>query len=362
MRENIYHPSIAIHPGKTLQDTLEASNMTQFDLAQRTGLTPKHINEIVQGKASITTDTALKLSSVFGMSANFWNNLQRNYEETLTRIEMEEKLVQEIPLLVKFTCFNELVKWKYIGPARTPKEKVSRLLNFFGVSSLAFVPKVQEIAFRRSDKGRISNECIATWLRCGELDAQETQTQEFDKDKLNAALDDLKKLTRQDASVFPKKIIEICASCGVAVAFVPHFRNTCVNGMTRWLTANKAMIQLSLRGSYEDIFWFTFFHELGHLIKHGKKEQFIEFEDKKNVESNEKEREADEFAQGTLIPKHEFAQFCSVGDFSNQAISVFAQKLNIAPGIVAGRLAHEHEDWQTWSYLRKRLKFKEKDN
>jgi len=362
MRENIYQPSIAIHPGKTLQDTLNVSNITQLDLAQRTGLTPKHINEIVQGKASITTDTALKLSSVFGMSANFWNNLQRNYEETVTRLQMEQELVQEASLLSNFSCFNELVKWKYVEPACTPAEKVSRLLNFFGVSSLTFVPKVQEVAFRKSDRGRISNECIATWLRCGELEAQRIETKEFNKEKLIAVLEDLRKLTKEDPTVFQKKIIEICGSCGVALAFVPHFKNTCVNGMTRWLTSNKAMIQLSLRGSYDDIFWFTFFHEIGHLLKHGKKDQFVEFDKKEHKESNEKETEADDFAQNILIPRSEFSKFYPANDFSTQAISSFAQRINVASGIIAGRLAHELKDWKTWSRLRRRLKFLEKAN
>lgn len=362
MSENIYQPSIAIHPGRTLQDTLNASNITQLDLAQRTGLTPKHINEIVQGKASITTDTALKLSSVFGMSANFWNNLQRNYEETVTRLKMEEKLAQETSFLDNFSCFNELVKWKYVEPARTSEEKVSRLLNFFGVSSLSFVPKVQEVAFRKSDRGRISNECIAAWLRSGELEAQRIETKEFDKEKLIAALDDLRKLTKEEPVVFQKKILEICGASGVAVAFVPHFKNTCVHGMTRWLTPNKAMIQLSLRGSYDDIFWFTFFHELGHLIKHGKKDQFVEFDNKEHKELNEKETEADDFAQNTLIPKSEFSKFHAANNFSNQAIASFAQKIDVAPGIVAGRLAHDLKDWKTWSYLRRRLKFIEKAN
>lgn len=362
MRNDIYQPSIAIHPGKTLQDTLNAANITQLDLAQRTGLTPKHINEIVQGKASISTDTALKLSAVFGMSANFWNNLQRNYEETVTRLKMEEKLAQEASLLDNFSCFNELVKWKYIDPARTLEEKVSRLLNFFGVSSLTFVPKVQEVAFRKSDKGRISNECIAAWLRCGELEAQRIETKEFDKEKLIAALESLKKLTKEEPAVFQTKIREICGDSGVAVAFVPHFKNTWVNGMTRWLSSNKAMIQLSLRGSYDDIFWFTFFHELGHLIKHGKKEQFIEFDNTEHKELNEKENEADDFAQNTLIPKSEFSKFYSANDFSNQAIVSFARRINVTPGIIAGRLAHELKDWKTWFYLRRRLKFVEKTN
>jgi len=359
--ENIYNPNIAIHPGRTLQDTLDSLKMRQVDLAQRTGLTPKTINKIMQGKNPITIDTAIKLSSVFGMSATFWNNLQRNYEETLARIKSEEKLEKEITYFKKFTCYNELVKWGYVKKARNRKEKIINFLNFFGVSSLGLIPEIYVIAFRTSKVGKISNESLAAWLRCGELDAQKIRTQKFDRDRLIESINALKLLTKEEPKIFQKKLIEICSSFGIAVVFVPYLKNTYVYGMTRWLNSDKAMIQLSLRGSYDDIFWFTFFHELAHLLKHSKKEQFVEFENKDNRELKEKEDEADEFASNTLIPKSEYLKFISQNDFSKSAIINFADKLDISPSIVAGRLSYDNNNWTKWSRLRKRLKFVNED-
>jgi HTH-type transcriptional regulator / antitoxin HigA len=78
-------PKYAIPPGETLRETLEAIGMTQAELADRMDRPKKTINEIIAGRASITAKTALQLERVLGISASFWNNLERNYQETKTR-------------------------------------------------------------------------------------------------------------------------------------------------------------------------------------------------------------------------------------------------------------------------------------
>ena len=353
MGETIFNPNVAIHPGKTLQDTLDAIGMSQTELAGRTGLTPKTINEIAQGKSSVTPETAIRLSAVFGMSVSFWNNLQRNYQETLTRLEVEKKLSHELVNLKKFSCYVELARWGYVKKSNDAREKIMNLLNFFGVSSLDLVPKIQAVAFRKSNQKNLSHESLAAWLRCGELEAQKIQTKEFDKNKLVNSLEELRRLTMQHPKIFEPKMEEICALFGVAVVFVPYFRNTSVNGATRWVN-DKAIVQLSLRGSYSDIFWFTFFHELAHVFKHGKTDQFVEFENGKHLDLIEKEKEADEFATNTLIPKNEYASFLQREEFSHESVISFANAINISQCIVAGRLAHDYSDWKQWARLRNR--------
>ena len=333
--------------------------MTQKELATRTSLPPKTINQIIQGKNPLTPETAIKLSAVFGMSVSFWINLERNYQEACTRLAIEEKLEQEIPLLEKFSCYNELVKWKYILAASSQKEKILNLLKFFGVSSLKLVEETQAVAFRKSQKKKtIIKESVAAWLRCGEIEAKDIKTKPFDKQGLINAISKLRKLTCETPETFCIQLRNICASCGAAVVFIPHLKNTHVNGATRWIDSDKAIIQLNLRGKCDDIFWFTFFHELGHILKHGKKDQFVEFErGVGNKDEEIKEDEADAFATNTLIPKKNFDIFNKRGDFSNNSIKLFAHEIDIAPSIIAGRLSHEYSDWKRWAHLRKRLKF-----
>lgn len=358
-----YNPNIAIHPGNTLKDILDNLEMSQTELAERMGLTLKTINEIIQGKNPITPETSLRLSAVFGMSAAFWNNLERSYREVLAKNEQLKKLEKEIPLMKKVSCYNDLVKWSYIPQAKKPEERVASLLSFFGVSSLDLIQKTHQVAFRKTEKDNLSKENLAAWLRCGEIQAARMITKKFDKDKLIDAIPKLRALTTKQVSGIENELQEICADFGVAVVFVPYFKNTFVDGATRWLSADKAMIQVSLRGAHIDRFWFTFFHELGHLLKHGKKEQFVEFESGLNKDLESKEKEADDFAGKTLISETEFKIFFKEGDFSDSGISNFANKINISPAIVAGRLAHElsavgyQDTWKRFSHLRPRITF-----
>lgn len=83
---NQYNPGYAVLPGDTLKQTINALGMSQADLAERTGRPKKTINEIIQGKAAITPETALQLEKVLSIPASFWNNLERNYQESVAAL------------------------------------------------------------------------------------------------------------------------------------------------------------------------------------------------------------------------------------------------------------------------------------
>jgi len=125
-----YQAVIAIPPGETLAEMLEDREMSQKDLANRTGLTPKHINEIIQAKAPITVDTALKFEAVLGTPASFWTNLEANYQETLARLSVEAALESEIPLLGQIP-YAELAKLGLVKVTRNNRERVLSAREFF---------------------------------------------------------------------------------------------------------------------------------------------------------------------------------------------------------------------------------------
>lgn len=351
----VFRSNMEIHPGEILQDTLDASGMSQSELAERIGLTTKTVNEIVKGKNSITPETALKLSSVFGTSDVLWNNLQRQYEEVVARKHLEKEMKNEKNTFEKYNdTFRELVKHGYIESGiRDIKEKIMRLFQFFGVSSLAYVETVQGVAYRQSDNQKYSQENLAAWLRCGEVEAKKISLADFDRDKILSELRIMKDLTIELEESFWKKLVDICANAGIAVVYVPYFKNTHVNGATRWLDSNRALILISSRGKTRDIFWFTFFHELGHVVKHGKRQEFIEFE--KPV-VNGLEEEANKFAEDVLISSNAYEGF-KKRIKSVEDIRKFAAKEGVAPDIVAGRLAREFGAWKSMSSLRKNIDF-----
>ena len=75
-----YAPQDRTPPGDTLAETLDALGMTQIELADRVGLSRKTINQIIQGVAPITAETAVKLETALGTPAAFWLNLDANYQ------------------------------------------------------------------------------------------------------------------------------------------------------------------------------------------------------------------------------------------------------------------------------------------
>ena len=86
-----------IHPGTILiEEFLLPMGISQYRLAKDTSVPARRINEIVHGKRSITADTALRLGRFFGMSPQFWLNLQTRYDLEVTEDLLEDRLDQEV--------------------------------------------------------------------------------------------------------------------------------------------------------------------------------------------------------------------------------------------------------------------------
>lgn len=334
-----FTPDYAVPPGETLLETLQTLGMSQVELANRTGRPLKTINEIIKGKAAITPETALQLERVLGVPAPFWNNLERNYRDALARTKERKRLATGLTWLKKIPV-KALMKAGVIRNLADNKALLVEVLNFFGVGNPAAWERVwtaQRAVFRRSPAFRSAPGAVAAWLRIGELRAQRIQCAPFDRAKFRATLGQIRGLTVKPPEIFQPESHQLCAKAGVAVVFVSELPGTHVSGATRWLTPKKALIQLSLRYRTDDHLWFTFFHEAGHILLHGKRRIFLE--DSRATDSQEKE--ADAFAANSLIPPAVLREFLQRGDTGKAAIRGFAKQLGISPGIVVGRLQHE---------------------
>ena len=306
---NNFKPDYVVHPGKVLVETLNEIGMSQIELAKRTGISKKTINEIAKYKNGITPETAYKLELVLRIKASFWNNFQKNYEADSERIQRLEIIQKQKDIVKKYTCYQRLVELGFVEDVNNRlkdawEKKLSNLLKFFQVASLEYVFN-NSIAYRKSN-GEFNKENLAAWLRSGEILAEKVSVQDFDKDKFINILPNIKKLTSKHKN-FGKELKEICSSCGVRIVYTPYFENSKVNGAVRWFKDNP-LIQLNSRGSFSDIFWFTFFHEASHIILHGKKDGFIEYNDKNK---DLKEYQADNYAQNILINQKDYNELSS---------------------------------------------------
>lgn len=258
----------------------------------------------------------------------------------MARLERDLDWLRQVP------C-NDMAKLGWLPKQRDKKAQLVDVLRFFGIASVKQWGEMWSrlaVAYRQHDQQETSAVAVSAWLSQGELEAERIECAPYDKAAFRDALDEVRGLTAEtDPERFVPKLQDQCAAAGVAVVFVPALSSIGVSGATRWLHPEKAIIQLSLRYESDDHLWFTFFHEAGHILLHGKKALFLEDADGAGVNGMdaEKEAEADAFAEQELIPRRTFSAFASRGTFSKAAIHAFARSQGIAPGIVVGRLQHK---------------------
>jgi addiction module HigA family antidote len=348
-----FKPDYAIAPGATLHETIESVGISQAELAKRTGRPLKTINEIINGKAAITAETALQLERVLGVPASFWNNLERNYRESLASLK-EDKALKEIHEWVKSFPVKELVKRNALAAYEDNIGLARALLQFFGVSSQAAWQQIwmsPQAAYRRSSAFEASREATAAWLRLGELEAKKIQVPEFNKSMFKQVLGSLHNVMGLSIAELKSRLTKECKSAGVKVVFVKELPGTRVHGAVRWV-GETPVIQLSCRYKVEDIFWFTFFHEAGHVVLHGKRDVFLEDDSR----DGDKEDEANAFASNYLIPESEWRKFVASRRFSETEVTTFAEQVGIPAGIVVGRLQHEKKILPSrLNFLKRRL-------
>ncbi|MES9947687.1 MAG: HigA family addiction module antitoxin [Candidatus Thiodiazotropha sp.] len=331
----------AVPPGIYLTEVAEEMSMSQAELARRMGRPVQAISEIANGIKAITPDTALQLEQVLGVPAHIWTGLEAEYQLTKARNEATEQIEHETNLAIRFP-YPEIARLGWVKPTRKRMEKVVELRRFFGVASLHNLQGVHAYApaFRQSTKAEVSHEALVAWLRGGTLEAEKIDTEPFDRANARSALQALRHLTREEPGIFLPTLRQQLANAGIAFVLLPHFPKTYTNGATFWLTPNKAVLMMTIRGSWADIFWFSLFHELGHILLHDKRHTFLE-DGLDDPRWKKQEEEADEFAQKTLIPQAPWRAFVKTRDFSPRSLKSFADQIDIAPGIVVGRLQHD---------------------
>ena len=151
---------------------------------------------------------------------------------------------------------------------------------------------------------------------------------------LEEKMPSIRSMTLQDPEEFCPKIVEALAECGIALVLLPHLPGTGVHGAT-FYDGRKIVCAMTVRGKDADKFWFSLFHELGHVI--------CGHLSASRGTTDEQEHEADCFARDCLIPADAIQHFESAGRFQEEDVLAFAGKMGVAPGIVVGRLQNDRK-------------------
>ncbi|MGA2534019.1 MAG: ImmA/IrrE family metallo-endopeptidase [Candidatus Aminicenantales bacterium] len=338
--ERTIHSDLPIPPGEYLAEVIAVKGIAQAELARRIGRPIQAINEIIKGGKAITPETALQLERALDVPAHIWTGLESRYQLILARLEEKKQLRKESEYLTR-NPYKQLAELDCVQKTRDREHKIRELHRFYGVSSLGNLSgiKAYEASFRRGGAREASNYALAAWIRCAELRASETPTESFDKGKLRKSLGEIRTLSTKDPAEFVPGLKQTLGECGVVLVLLPHFPRTYAHGATFWTKSGRAVLLMSIRGKWADIFWFSLFHELGHILLH-KKRTFI---DDRTVSSElaPQEKEADLFAANSLIEAGRFEEFIHKSDFTEAAIKAFSGEVRVSAGIVIGRLQHE---------------------
>ncbi len=356
-----YRPDYAVPPGWVLEERLDAQGISHAEFARRCGRSAKLISEIISGKAPVEPETALQFEKVLGVDAGIWLGIEADYRLHQARL-CEAQEAEKAAFWAKRFPIKELVGRGLMGKPVSDSDAVSKLLAFFGVASIeAWLTKYQRmrVAYRHSPSFESNQSALTTWLRLGELEAERQECPHYNAAQFRRALGEIRGLTQAPFTRALQMAQGLCNDAGVALAPIKPFPKTALSGAAWWLTPRKAVIELSARHKTDDQLWFSLFHEAAHILLHSKKDIFIDWA-KPDEKMADQENEANQWAAVFLISRSDWNRFAATSPRTVVAVRRFADEQGIAPGIVVGRLQHEHLlPWRTrLNRLKIRLEWK----
>ncbi|WP_050627364.1 ImmA/IrrE family metallo-endopeptidase [Bradyrhizobium viridifuturi] len=361
MPEASFQPDWFSKPGDTLLSLMEERALTSETLAKLLGCDTATIHGLLSGSVAVDEHLATGLSRYVGATPSFWRARQVKYFEALSRA------ANAIPRergsdWIKLFPHRDMAQYGWVGRHTKQDELIRAYLAYFGVStpqewSDRYEQSMKETAFRTSPSFTSKVGAISAWLRRGEIEAAAISCASWQPDLLRKLLPEIRILTKaKSPDYFLPRVRKMCADAGVAVVFVRAPAGCRASGATRFISRNKAMVVLSFRYLSDDHFWFTFFHELGHLLLHKSSMTFVDGEP---GISGELEAEANAFAADVLIPPSRRDELTDLSAKSERIIR-YAYSIGVSAGIVVGQMQHRNLlSPKKMNYLKRRFKWDE---
>lgn len=341
-------------PGSVLKKKLEENQMSRKELAQRTGVTEKHISTIINDERGISASFAHKLGySIDGTSTEYWLKIQAEYDAEQLRLQEEHDIQQdEIDVLKPL---HDIVKYfiecGYMHNECGDASKVLQLRSLLNISNLTLIPNVTYNAAYRAQvtsNVKVDPYVLFAWQRLCEKKTENIQvSKELNIELLRHKLQTIKSLMFGEINHGIHALQEIMKECGIAFQVVKNFRGAPVQGFIKQMSGGKLILCLTIRGKRADTFWFTLFHEIAHILNGDYTNRFVDFDSVEGVQ----EKKADTFASNILIDPGQYKEFLHSSDCTTWAgIKRFADAIHVQPFIVLGRLQNDKIlDWTQFS-------------
>ena len=209
-----------------------------------------------------------------------------------------------------------------------------------------------------SDKVSVNEDVLGAWLclcqkKCSEREINSV----FDPEQIGDLVSELKTVMCANERDLPKKLTQVLAEYGICFNLVHNFRGAPVHGYIERKEDQTYQMVLTLRGAYADIFWFSLFHELGHIVNGdlGRSGSLIDVQDSKD---QRREEQADLFAGNALLEPESYQQFVRMQSYTYAMIREYAKSQQVPPYIVIGRLQKEERiPWNRFQNYKLRYKW-----
>ena len=335
---------LLIHPGETIADLIEERGLTQKELAQRAGVSEAFLSDVIHGKKDISKSLAMGLEYALGIPTSFWLNLQANYDSELMSLQEEESIQEEerSVLMVIHEVVGFLRRTGTLPDESSQEQTIISLRKHFRVSSLSDLGKLAPTgAFRMSDKTPVDPFILGAWLCiCKAQNDNKHLSTGFDPTSVDALVSGIKEIMCSTKGDPQRPLIALFAQYGIDFSVVHNFRGAPVHGYIARKEDGTYQMVLTIRGAFADIFWFSLFHELGHIVNGDliKSGSFIDADYSKD---NTMEIAADRFASEALLDPASYKKFVEKRSFSYSAIEAYSREQRVPPYVVIGRLQKE---------------------
>ncbi|HWQ85821.1 ImmA/IrrE family metallo-endopeptidase [Brevundimonas sp.] len=325
----------SISPGATVRDIMSTRAMDRGDTSALLDFSPEDLDDLIQGAMPIDADLAERLAEIFGPSKPFWLRREKLFrqanEGVIHQAQSQKEFISQLPLR-DMKAFGWLDKY---GDASNKEAAVRFFEDAWGDWRRNGRDLCEAVAFRTSASLESHAAPVAAWLRQGVIQAQSLDCAAWNPTQATALLAEVRPLTRiKDPAVFFPQLVEICRRYGIAAVFVRTPTGCRASGATHFTPEGTPIMQLSFRYRSDDHFWFTVFHEIGHLALHSGSPMFVEGQD---YIPTQEETEADEFAQNALVPELEQPSLYELGS-NFRAVMRFARRIGVSAGIVVGQM------------------------